>query len=246
MEKETDDDIGFQQQINELLVQIFPQRELSSGQSTELVMKIQDPVQSTHQVIAVVVGEGGSDKTTLARILYNKVDVKRQFINRAWVQVPSLFKGKDVLAELLKQINQTKLVALDKTLSEDELLLRLIKLLNGSRYLIVLEEVHTSQVCATLQKPLCSTFSHQFGGIIIITTRNASNLPPEAAYSTLDVPRLNNEESWKLFFNKVRVENLDVNFLTLLKEQILEICAGLPSTIVLPGGLLSTKEPSYD
>ncbi|KAK3220560.1 hypothetical protein Dsin_014530 [Dipteronia sinensis] len=49
MEKETYDVVGFQQQINQLLVQLIPQREISNGQSTELVTKIQDPGQSTHQ-----------------------------------------------------------------------------------------------------------------------------------------------------------------------------------------------------
>ncbi|KAK3218252.1 hypothetical protein Dsin_012222 [Dipteronia sinensis] len=57
--------------------------------------------------------------------------------------------------------------------------------------------------------------------------------------------RLNNEESWELFSNKVRIAAGDVT--KPIKEQILKVCAGLPVVIiVLLGGLLSTKQQSYD
>ncbi|KAK3220412.1 hypothetical protein Dsin_014382 [Dipteronia sinensis] len=190
------------------------------------------------KVIAVV-GEGGLGKTTLATTLYNRVDVMRNFTNRAWVQVPSLFDARYVLADILRQINQVELVV-ESTLSEDELKVRIGELLNGGRCLIVLEGVgvESSQILATLLN------SSQFDARIIITTRIVLNLPYQATYLTLRLGRLNEEESWKLFLNKVRMAEAEVmnnSQLITLKKQILKICDGLPSAIVLLAGLLSTK-----
>ncbi|KAK0596987.1 hypothetical protein LWI29_020771 [Acer saccharum] len=196
----------------------------------------------------VVVGEGGSGKTTLATTLYDRVDVKRYFTNRAWVLVPSLFNARHVLADILRQINQAELLVVEATLSEDELMWKILKLLHGTRCLIVLEDVETSQILETVVNPICN--SSQFDARIIITTSNANNLTPlQAGYLALNLVRLNKEESWKLFLKKVRMAEDEVmsnSELIRLKEKILEICGGLPARIVLLGGLLSTKERSYN
>ncbi|TXG68266.1 hypothetical protein EZV62_003201 [Acer yangbiense] len=219
--------VGLQQQMNELVVQLIRNDGHSGGNEI--------------QVIAVV-GKGGSGKTTLATNVYNWIDVKRHFTIRAWVRIPSVFKARDVFADIVAQINQHELV--DATLSEYALMLRLTKLLKGTRFLIVLDDVETLQVWKSLVTAL--TFSSQ-GGKIIIIVRNTDYLPPNG-YSTLNICKLNNEDSWKLFSSKVRIaeEELNNSELITLKEQILNICGGLPSTIVLLGGLLSTKEKSFD
>ncbi|KAK3220407.1 hypothetical protein Dsin_014377 [Dipteronia sinensis] len=225
--EETNYFVGPEQKMNELFIQLksheFP------------------------KVIAVV-GEGGSGKTTLATTLYNAVDVRRNFTNRAWIQVPSLFDARYVLADILRQINQVELVvestpSEDELIippSEDELLVRIGELLKGGRCLIVLEGVgvESSQILATLLN------SSKFDARIIITTRIVLNLPYQATYLTLRLGRLNEEESWKLFLNKVRMAEAEVmnnSQLITLKKQILKLCDGLPSAIVLLAGLLSTK-----
>ncbi|KAK2652595.1 hypothetical protein Ddye_012451 [Dipteronia dyeriana] len=192
------------------------------------------------KVIAVV-GEGGVGKTTLATILYNRVDVRPNFTNRAWVQIPSLSDTRYVLADIIRQINEV----VESTLSEDELMVRIGELLNGGRCLIVLEGVgiESSKILATLLN------SSQFDARIIITTRIVINLQYQATYLTLRLGRLNEEESWKLFLNRVgmaEAEAMNNSQLITLKEKILKICDGLPSAIVLLAGLLSTKQPHYD
>ncbi|KAK1575137.1 hypothetical protein Q3G72_002974 [Acer saccharum] len=194
------------------------------------------------KVIAVV-GEAGLGKTTLATTLYNSVNVKQNFTNRAWIQDASWFDTRHVLVDILRQINQAEL-AVEATISEYQLMQKIGELLNGGRCLIVLEDVHVerTQILETLLD------SSEFDARIIITTRKVIILPSQVAHFTLRLDRLNKKKSWKLFLKKVRVAEKDLNDSKLisLKEKILNICSGLPSAIILLGGLLSTKKRDYD
>ncbi|KAK3220525.1 hypothetical protein Dsin_014495 [Dipteronia sinensis] len=226
-----------------LRVRLTDQRELN-----EIVEEVRvngDQLDHSSVKVIAVTGEGGSGKTTLARSVYNRVDVRRHFTNRAWVRVPDVFKARDVLAEIVKQIDQAEFAGVE-TLSAEDLVWKITKLLDGTRFLIVLDDVNTSEVWETLLVPICSS-SSQSGGRIIVTTRDSGSFPGQATYSALHLGRLNEEESWKLFSNKVRIteDELNNSEMITLKDQILNICGGLPSTIALLGGLLSTKRQSH-
>ncbi|KAK3220587.1 hypothetical protein Dsin_014557 [Dipteronia sinensis] len=64
--------VGLQHQINDLVVRLIQ------------VLDVQES--RVDQVIAMV-GAGGSGKTTLARSVYNRIDVKRHFTIRAWEEL---------------------------------------------------------------------------------------------------------------------------------------------------------------
>ncbi|KAK1577051.1 hypothetical protein Q3G72_018662 [Acer saccharum] len=110
------------------------------------------------------------------------------------------------------------------------------KLLDGTRFLIVPDDVNTSEVWETLLVPICSS-SSQSGGRIIVTTRDSGIFPRQNTYSALHLGRLNEEESWRLFSNKVQITEDELNNSELItfKDQILNICGGLPPTIALLG-----------
>ncbi|KAK1557319.1 hypothetical protein Q3G72_022398 [Acer saccharum] len=67
-------------------------------------------------------------------------------------------------------------------------------------------------------------------------------------YSALHLGRLNEEESWRLFSNKVQITEDELNNSELItfKDQILNICGGLPSTIALLGDLPSLVKPCFN
>ena len=107
-----------------------------------------------------------------------------------------MFKARDVLVDILPQINQYKWM--DATLSKDALMLRLTKLLKGiTRLLIVLDDVETIQVRKSFVSSLISFSSHE-GGKIIIIVRNTDYLP-QNGYSTLNICKLNNERVGNCF-----------------------------------------------
>ncbi|KAJ0035485.1 hypothetical protein Pint_25717 [Pistacia integerrima] len=221
--------VGVEQQTEELLARLIPKPDGDDGGQSA-------------QVIGVV-GEGGSGKTTLARSVYNRVDVKQHFTQRAWVHASSVLKSRDVFIDILNQIHPDGFF-LEVTISDEEAMFKLTQLLEDIRHLIVIDDIEARQVSQSLQDALCSSSSH--GGRIIITTRNKRNLPLEAAQSALLVRRLNPENGWKLFSKKVLSEAKDDSELIKLKEQILNLTGGLSLQVVLLGSLLSTKERSYD
>ncbi|KAL9416228.1 hypothetical protein AB3S75_039425 [Citrus x aurantiifolia] len=149
------------------------------------------------QVIAIV-GEAGFGKTTVTRSVYDRVDVKRHFAKRAWVRVRSEAKVRDVLIDILQQINDEILV--EASSPEGELASSLATLVKETSYLIVVEDVETPQVWQVLRSALDYSSSKSKDGKIILTTSKENNIPPEvkAAGSTLHVRRLNEEESWEL------------------------------------------------
>ncbi|KAK9175848.1 hypothetical protein WN944_027858 [Citrus x changshan-huyou] len=200
------------------------------------------------QVIAIV-GEAGSGKTTLTRSVYDRVDVKRHFAKRAWVRVRSEAKVRDVLIDILQQINDEMLV--EASSPEEELASSLATLVKETSYLIVVEDVETPQVWQVLRNALYYSSSKSRDGKIILTTSDENNIPLEAkaAGSTLHVRRLNEEESWKLLLKRAllpRAAESDGLFnnseLVTFKERILKKCGGLPIRIVLLGRLLSATK----
>ncbi|XVF86945.1 hypothetical protein PTKIN_Ptkin18bG0081200 [Pterospermum kingtungense] len=185
--------------------------------------------------VVFMVGEGGSGKTAIARAVYNRLDMKRHFSSCAWVHVTKDFKVRDVLVDMISQLDEK---IAKEPLLEDEVKWRLPKLLGQGRYLIVFDDVDAPEFWEAT-KEVFPPSSH--GGVVIVTTRKADVAVP--AGSTLQVRPLNDEESWALFLKKIELteDRLHNSQLIKFKDKILKICSGLPLAVVLMGGLLSAK-----
>ena len=87
-----------------------------------------------------VIGEAGSGKTFLTKIIYNATDVKRHFHGRAWVNFSEKFEAREFLLNILTQLTWD-CECLDENLSHDELKLKLQKFSSEKRCLIVIDGV---------------------------------------------------------------------------------------------------------
>jgi len=196
---------------------------------------------ATHELISVV-GERGSGKTTLVRMVYEKVRIKKHFKYCIWVNISNyVVKGRDVVLDMLKQVDEV-LAEAEESLFEQELVSRLGEVLRKDRYLVVVDDVGAPGVWERLQNVIPNS---ENGSRIVVTTRSRD--VAAFASTTLQMGRLRNEESWELFLKKVcsaedtSSKSLDLSLIT-FKEKILKLCDGFPLPISLMGGILSMVE----
>ncbi|GMP49566.1 hypothetical protein CsSME_00016504 [Camellia sinensis var. sinensis] len=205
----------------------------------EIVARLINNNEKSLRVISLV-SEEAIGKTTLARKVYNKLDIRQHFPCRAWIHVPKEFSYKDVLLVILRQTpNLLKDVDLMK---ENELSIFLFEILMGLKFLIVLDDICTNDDWLKFVRPFADAAK---GSRVIITTRDskvASEVDPWS--HPLNLMHLTEEDTWALFSNKAGPENRSQNNSNNVKAEILRLCRGLPMAIVLLGGLLSPVELS--
>ena len=208
-----------------------------------LMMKVET---STRSVVSIV-GMGGLGKTTLAKNVYNQRDVHGHFDCKAWVYVSQEFRAREILLAIALQVmplsDEEK-----REMGETELGQKLCEFLGEKKYLVVMDDVWSSEVWSRLQPHFPEA---KDGSKVLITTRN-KEIALHATYSEAFIYELrlmNDNESWQLFLKKAfrgtgtTTPTLITEFLDKeLQEKIVTKCKGLPLAIVVLGGLLSTKE----
>ena len=196
--------------------------------------------------VASIFGMGGLGKTTLAKKVYNQRDVHGHFDCKAWVYVSQEFRAREILLAIALQVMSLSDEE-QKEMGEDELGKKLCGYLGEKKYLVVMDDVWSSEVWTRLQPRFPDQAKD--GSIVLITTRN-KEIALHATYSEefiYELRHMNDDESWQLFLKKAfrGTGTTTPTLTTELKElgkKIVTKCKGLPLAIVVLGGLLSTKE----
>ncbi|XP_058114431.1 putative disease resistance protein At1g50180 [Magnolia sinica] len=192
--------------------------------------------------VVSVVGMGGLGKTTLTQKLYNTDSVKKHFHSHAWISVSQGYSVRDLLQAIVRRCMDLSKEELEKVEKMDVVELRdkIFEYLNNKRYLIVLDDIWTTEAWDDLKDAFPDMNN---GSRVVLTTRNkevalyARSQPHELRF-------LNDDESWELFCKKAfpgRDGHCPQN-LEELGRKIVEKCHHLPLAIVAIGGLLLTKE----
>lgn len=205
-------------------------------QEMEELVKDLIPLPQEEQEFRVipVVGSGGSGKSTMVRLIYNRVDIKQQFECRSWVCMSRDFKFRDVVIDLIEQVSITRLSGIDQ-MGNDILAEMLLKALMQKRYLIVVDDVWKVK---DWHKLTISLPDSQNGSRVILTTRydEVAELADRWG-NPLRLHLICDAERWKLL--KKQVGKLEGK-LGEFKDAIMEKCHYSPLDIVLMGGILST------
>ncbi|KAM7528804.1 hypothetical protein LguiB_032214 [Lonicera macranthoides] len=188
--------------------------------------------------VASIVGMGGLGKTTLAKKVYNDSTVEKQFNCRAWVTVSQEFNIRDLLMNILETM--TTVTNEMEKMDDDNLKKELRKLIEAKSYLVVLDDVWSTEVWDGIK----DAFPNTYNGRVLITSRkkevalNASPIPPFL------LPHLNEEDSWELLSRKAFFGEGCPKELEKDGRRIAKKCNGLPLSLVVAGALLAKREKS--
>ncbi|KAK4727515.1 hypothetical protein R3W88_032432 [Solanum pinnatisectum] len=173
------------------------------------------------QELVSIVGMGGIGKTILATKLYKDPCIMSRFDIRAKGIVSKEYCVRNVLLSLLSCING-KTNEFHEQPENGQLADRLQKCLKGRRYLVVIDDIWTTEAWDHIKLcfPDCKPPYH--------------------------MRLMNFNESWSLLYEKVFVKDSFPSEFEQLGKQIASNCRGLPLAIVVIAGLLSKIGKTLD
>ncbi|XP_031109541.1 putative late blight resistance protein homolog R1A-10 [Ipomoea triloba] len=186
---------------------------------------------SNNLKIISITGMGGIGKTTLAQRVYNDEAAIAYFDSRAWTTVSQQHNLREMLRELLGSNDNNPDVSYLASQLRQKLL--------GHRYLIVIDDIWSTQAWDGIQRCFPEDFNRSR---ILVTTRLKQVAGYVSSGNNLYSMRfLNFNESWNLFYNKVFVEKKFPLEFEKIGRDIVKKCQGLPLTIIVVAGLLSSS-----
>nr|AEW48216.1 disease resistance protein RX3 [Solanum leptophyes x Solanum sparsipilum] len=207
------------------------------GRENEFEMMLDQLVRGGRELEVVsIVGMGGIGKTTLATKLYSDPYIMSRFDIRAKATVSQEYCVRNVLLALLSSISDEP---------DDQLADRLQKHLKGRRYLVVIDDIWTTEAWDDIK--LCFPDCYN-GSRILLTTRNVE----VAEYASSGKPPhhmrlMKFDESWNLLHKKIfeKEGSYSPEFENIGKQIALK-CGGLPLAITVIAGLLSKMGQRLD
>ncbi|KAL8490370.1 hypothetical protein ACS0TY_026036 [Phlomoides rotata] len=202
----------------------------------DLILPWQDDI-----IFYAIFGMAGIGKTTLAREIFEDLDIIEFFECRVWVTAGFEWRpgrertSEEITEDILAQVDPEahKMVMGG---SEEEKSEGLKESLKGKRYLIVLDHVWNQSVGEYLK----SSFpDNQSKSRVVLTSRSKCVGLNYIGMSSIDMRLLDKEESWDLLQEKVFVGVSCPPLLEDAGKMIAEKCDGLPLTIVTIADLLS-------
>ncbi|KZV44541.1 hypothetical protein F511_17447 [Dorcoceras hygrometricum] len=185
---------------------------------------------------------GGISKTTLARHIFSNPLIVYHFDLHAWVTISQEYSVHEILLGLIKD---TRVVAGEgEQLTDDELGLRLHKILFGRRYLIVMDDMWSIEVWNAIRR----FFPDNDNGCrILVTTRLANVADDFHSCTPHRLPLLDEVQSWSLFCFKVfgKSESCPLE-LEEIGKTIVRNCGGLPLAIAAISGLLAKSSRAVE
>ncbi|OMP04768.1 Disease resistance protein [Corchorus capsularis] len=195
-------------------------------------------------LIILIVGIGGLGKTALAQLVYNDdmVKLKDHFELRMWVCVSDVFNVKIIVQNIIKSVTNC---APDANLEMDQLQKQLRDIIDGKKYLLVLDDVWNEERenWFALKKLLMGGAR---GSRIIVTTRSQKVVKITGSSCQPHVLKgLSDDDAWVLFKEiafEQRPADLENPSIVEIGKKVLEKCGGVPLIIRTIAATLSLKE----
>ncbi|CAN6696158.1 unnamed protein product [Malus baccata var. baccata] len=215
----------------------------------EIDLLAENLVKKKYQVVSIW-GMGGLGKTTLAKQLNNRKDVRAEFDCFAWVCVSQQFQKEDVWKKIFVQLKSDANKTEIENMETDQIARELCVLQRNKKCLVVLDDMWTRDAWKSLRDGF--PINEDTGSRVVITTRN-KEVVSEAHESVYLHPirPLNDAESWELFkkivtFGRDNTKSKVDRKKEELGKEMLKHCGGSPLAIVVLAGLLARKETVED
>ncbi|CAL5336666.1 unnamed protein product [Camellia sinensis] len=189
-----------------------------------------------------IIGMGGLGKTTLAQMVFNDERVECHFEPKIWVYVSQDFHVKRVIEAIIKSVTGK----ICEASNLDYLQKKLREMLNGKRYLLVLDDVwDEDQDNWDGLKYLLACGSK--GASIIFTTRVAKVASIMGTVPAHHLSFLSDEDCWLLFKQRAFGHgNEEHPNLVAIGKEIVKKCGGVPLAAKALGGLMRFKSEETD
>ncbi|KAK8481632.1 hypothetical protein V6N11_071054 [Hibiscus sabdariffa] len=199
------------------------------------------------RTVISVVGMGGLGKTTLVANTFNRQVVKQHFDCCAWITVSQQYVVTELFKSIIKGLYNKAKEKIDPMINLDsmsylELLEELVNFLQPRRYLIVIDDVWSTNLWQDISVALPANMN---GSRILLTTRkeDVASFEFGVVKHIFPLKHLPFEESMALFCKKAFVGKGGQcpPYLESSARKLVAKCEGLPLAIVALGGLMASK-----
>ncbi|TMX00863.1 hypothetical protein EJD97_025803 [Solanum chilense] len=184
-----------------------------------------------------IIGMGGLGKTTLAQMIFNDQRVTKHFDPKIWVCVSDDFDEKRLIKTIVGNIERSSprvedMASLQKKLQE---------LLNGKRYLLVLDDVWNDDLEKWAKLRAVLNVGAR-GASILATTRLEKVGSIMGTSQPYHLSNLSPHDSLLLFMQRAFGQQREANpNLVAIGKEIVKKCGGVPLAAKTLGGLLRFK-----
>ncbi|KAF2319592.1 hypothetical protein GH714_017387 [Hevea brasiliensis] len=189
-----------------------------------------------------IVGIGGLGKTALVQFIFNDEQVSKHFEVKLWVCVSDPFDVKMIVKKILESAKGTK----SEELELDTLKTDLGKIINGQKYMLVLDDVwnENRERWDSLKKLLVGGSG---GSKILVTTRSRKVAEVASTVKPYVLKSLSPTESWSLFL-RVALRGQEPKDSSVKKtgEEIVSKCVGVPLAIKTIASFLCLQNPETE
>lgn len=213
------------------------------------------------RALVAIAGESSIGKTTLARKVYQSLEVRNHFEIRTWTVLPHKCRAADVLRDIheqmTSQLRRTPSASNSKQAVEDacddkafgpgkDISNQLYRSMTGRRYLVVID----GSVAVTDWNSLRASLPDEGNGsrVLLITDLEGLEVVGHAqaghTYDPIELTRLSPESTYEVFRRRVFGARGDCpgRYKSRYYQDVFRITRGLPLSIVVLAGILRSKE----